>query len=83
MTGLAPEAPTKPCTRCGKCCEELPCGLAPVHRGKCVAYGKRKGIATCYLAKESMAIRELLRIGKGCDDVPEDETIPAQADEGR
>lgn len=57
---------TNPCTRCGKCCEEQPCGLGPVVRGKCMVYGKRKGVATCYIA-DAPLVRELLGIGKGCN----------------
>ena len=68
----------EPCTRCGKCCEAEPCRLAPVDKGHCTVYGKRKGTATCYLAKESDVVRMLLGIGKGCDSAVEDKTGPSR-----
>jgi len=74
-----------PCTRCGKCCEEWPCGLAPVHDGRCLVYQKRKGIATCWLVASggpgADVVRMLLAIGEGCTggDAKEATQCPAPA----
>lgn len=60
-------APTdKPCTGCGHCCQQLPCGLAGDHR-PCSALVHHDGRYRCSLVeRETPDAREQLLIGLGC-----------------
>lgn len=53
----------KPCTGCGHCCKQLPCGLAPGN--PCAALYYRDGRYWCALVDNPGARDELL-IGRGC-----------------